>query len=33
MSFEQYLRAMPDVGDDEDFRRIEGGIREVDLSR
>ena len=33
MSFEQYLRAMPDLGDDEDFRRIEGGIREVDLSR
>ena len=32
MSFEQYLRAMPDVGDDEDFARIEGGIREVDLS-
>ena len=33
MSFEQYLRAMPDVGDDEDFRRIEGRIRVVDLSR
>ena len=23
MSFEQYLRVMPDVGDDEDFARIE----------
>lgn len=32
MTFEQYLRTMPDVGDDEDFARIEGGIREVDLS-
>ena len=24
MSFEQYLRAMPDVGDDEDFERRDG---------
>lgn len=32
MSFEQYLSAMPDVGEDEDFARIEGGVREVDLS-
>jgi len=32
ISFEQYLSAIPDVGEDEDFARIEGGIREVDLS-
>lgn len=32
LSFERYLSAMPDVGEDEDFARIEGGIREVDLS-
>ena len=32
MSLEQYLRAMPDVGEAEDFTRIEGGIRAVDLS-
>lgn len=33
ISFEQYLRTMPDVGDDEDFSRIDGRIRDVDLSQ
>jgi plasmid stability protein len=32
MTFEQYLRAMPDVGVDADFARIEGSIRDVDLA-
>lgn len=32
MSFEAYLRSMPDVGTDADFSRIEGSIREVDLA-
>ncbi len=31
MTFEAYLRTMPDVGDDHDFCRIEGSIRDVDL--
>jgi len=30
-TFEQYLRLMPDVGTDDDFSRIEGSIRDVDL--
>ena len=29
--FEDYLLTMPDVGRDEDFARIEGTIRDVDL--
>ncbi|NKB66110.1 MAG: DNA-binding protein [Candidatus Latescibacteria bacterium] len=32
MSFEDYLRIMPNVGDDADFDRIEGGMRDIDLS-
>ena len=32
MSFEQYVCSMPDVGTDEDFARIEGKMRDVDLS-
>jgi plasmid stability protein len=31
-SFEQHLRAMPNVGEDADFSRIEGSMRPVDLS-
>jgi len=31
LPFEAYLRQMPDVGTDEDFSRIEGSIREVNL--
>ncbi len=31
MTFEAYLRTMPDVGADEDFARIEGAIRDVAL--
>ena len=31
-TFEDYLRSMPDVGLDADFERIEGKMREVDLS-
>lgn len=31
MTFEAYLRTMPDVGTDADFSRIEGAIRDVDL--
>jgi plasmid stability protein len=31
-TFEQYLRSMPDVGQDEDFARIEGSMRDIDLS-
>ena len=31
-TFEQYLREMPDVGDDADFARITGAIREADLA-
>jgi plasmid stability protein len=32
MTFEAYLRNMPDVGTDADFSRIEGSIRGVDLA-
>lgn len=32
VTFEQYLRAMPDVGKDTDFARIPGTIREADLA-
>ena len=32
MTFEEYLREMPDVGTDADFSRIEGSIRDVDLA-
>jgi plasmid stability protein len=32
MTFEQYLRSMPDIGQDEDFARIEGSMRDIDLS-
>jgi hypothetical protein len=32
MTFESYLRTMPDVGTDIDFSRIEGSMRDVDLS-
>lgn len=31
-TFEDYLRSMPDVGRDEDFVRIEGAMRDIDLS-
>ena len=31
-TFEQYLRQMPDVGNDADFARIEGAIRDVNLT-
>lgn len=31
-TFEQYLRQMPDVGEDFDFGRIPGAIREADLA-
>ncbi len=31
-SFEEYLHSMPNVGNDEDFSRIEGAIRDVDLT-
>jgi len=31
MSFEEFLRTMPNVGTDEDFARIDGPMREVDL--
>jgi len=30
-SLEDFLRTLPDVGDDADFARIGGSIREVDL--
>ncbi|MEW6754064.1 MAG: DNA-binding protein [Candidatus Latescibacterota bacterium] len=30
VSLEEFLRTMPDVGDDEDFARIEGAMREVE---
>jgi plasmid stability protein len=33
VSFEEYLRMMPDVGTDEDFSRIHGAIRDVDLTK
>ena len=33
MTFEEYLRKMPDVGTDADFSRIEGSIRDVDLAQ
>ena len=32
MTFEAYLRTMPDVGTDADFLRIEGSIRDVNLA-
>ncbi len=32
LTFEQYLREMPDVGTDADFSRIEGSIRDVSLA-
>jgi plasmid stability protein len=32
MTFEDYLREMPDVGIDADFSRIEGSMRAVDLA-
>jgi hypothetical protein len=32
ITFEAYLQTMPNVGGDEDFTRIEGSIREIDLS-
>ena len=32
MTFEAYLREMPDVGTDADFSRIEGSIRDVNLA-
>ena len=32
MTFEAYLRKMPDVGTDADFSRIEGSIRDVNLA-
>lgn len=32
LTFEAYLRKLPDVGTDEDFSRIEGSIRDVRLA-
>ena len=32
VAFEAFLRTMPDVGTDTDFSRIEGSIRDVDLT-
>ena len=32
MTFEAYLRTMPNVGTDADFARIEGSIRDIDLT-
>ena len=32
MTFEAYLRTMPHVGTDADFARIEGSIRDIDLT-
>jgi plasmid stability protein len=32
MTFEAYLRKMPEVGTDADFSRIEGAIRDVSLA-
>jgi hypothetical protein len=32
ITFESYLRSMPDVGTDADFSRIEGTIRDIDLA-
>ena len=32
MTFEAYLRKMPDVGTDADFSRIEGSIGDVNLA-
>lgn len=31
ITFEGYLRTMPDVGTDDDFARIEGVIRDLEL--
>lgn len=32
VTFEEYLRKMPDVGTDADFSRSEGSIRDVNLA-
>lgn len=32
LTFEAYLRQMPEVGTDADFSRIEGSIRDVNLA-
>jgi len=32
MTFEEYLRKMPDAGTDADFSRIEGSIRDANLA-
>jgi hypothetical protein len=32
MTFEAYLRTMPDVGTDADFSRIAGSLRDIDLA-
>lgn len=32
ITFEAYLRQMPDVGTDADFSRIEGSIRDINLA-
>jgi plasmid stability protein len=32
MTFEEYLREMPDVGMDADFSRIDGSMRDVNLT-
>ena len=32
ITFEAYLQTMPNVGGDKDFSRIEGSMREIDLS-
>lgn len=32
LTFEAYLRTMPDVGTDADFARSEGSIRDINLS-
>ena len=32
ITFEAYLQIMPNVGEDEDFSRIEGSMRDIDLS-
>jgi plasmid stability protein len=33
VTFEEYLRMMPNVGTDDDFSRIHGTIRDVDLTK
>jgi hypothetical protein len=32
VTFEGYLRTMPDVGTDDDFARVEGAIRDLELA-